>query len=46
MSATPGKRLLDIESLRVSFSTRRGMVEAVRGVSLSLDVGQTLGIVG
>ncbi|MDP9899911.1 dipeptide ABC transporter ATP-binding protein [Variovorax ginsengisoli] len=39
-------RLLDIEDLRVSFSTRRGMVEAVRGVSLSLDVGQTLGIVG
>ncbi|QHJ00044.1 dipeptide ABC transporter ATP-binding protein [Xylophilus rhododendri] len=41
-----GDRLLDIEGLRVSFSTRRGMVEAVRGVSLSLDVGQTLGIVG
>ena len=40
------ERLLDIEDLRVSFSTRRGMVEAVRGVSLSLDVGQTLGIVG
>ena len=40
------ERLLDIDNLRVSFSTRRGMVEAVRGVSLSLDVGQTLGIVG
>jgi len=40
------ERLLDIDDLRVSFSTRRGMVEAVRGVSLSLDVGQTLGIVG
>ena len=40
------ERLLDIEDLRVSFSTRRGLVEAVRGVSLSLDVGQTLGIVG
>ncbi len=40
------ERLLDIEDLRVSFSTRRGMVDAVRGVSLSLDVGQTLGIVG
>lgn len=48
MSAEPksAERLLDIEDLRVSFSTRRGMVEAVRGVSLSLDVGQTLGIVG
>ncbi len=39
-------RLLEIEDLRVSFSTRRGTVEAVRGVSLSLDVGQTLGVVG
>ncbi|RZL98542.1 MAG: ABC transporter ATP-binding protein [Variovorax sp.] len=46
MSAVPNQRLLDIDDLRVSFSTRRGMVEAVRGVSLSLDVGQTLGIVG
>ena len=46
MSTAPNTRLLDIDDLRVSFSTRRGMVEAVRGVSLSLDVGQTLGIVG
>ena len=46
MSTTTNTRLLDIDDLRVSFSTRRGMVEAVRGVSLSLDVGQTLGIVG
>ncbi|MGI4778137.1 MAG: dipeptide ABC transporter ATP-binding protein [Janthinobacterium lividum] len=46
MSVAPARRLLDIDDLRVSFSTRRGMVEAVRGVSLSLDVGQTLGIVG
>jgi len=38
--------LLDISDLRVSFSTRRGIVEAVRGVSLRVDVGQTLGIVG
>ncbi|MDB5878492.1 MAG: transporter ATP-binding protein, partial [Variovorax sp.] len=46
MSTATNTRLLDIDDLRVSFSTRRGMVEAVRGVSLSLDVGQTLGIVG
>ncbi len=40
------ERLLEVEDLRVSFATRRGKVDAVRGVSLSLDVGQTLGIVG
>jgi peptide/nickel transport system ATP-binding protein len=38
--------LLRIEDLRVSFSTRRGPVEAVRGVSLSLAAGETLGLVG
>ena len=38
--------LLDIRDLKVAFSTRRGVVEAIRGVSLSLDVGETLGIVG
>lgn len=38
--------LLQIDNLHVSFSTRRGPVEAVRGVSLSLAPGETLGIVG
>ncbi|HEY8332372.1 MAG TPA: ABC transporter ATP-binding protein, partial [Tardiphaga sp.] len=38
--------LLEIDNLQVTFSTRRGPVEAVRGVSLSLAPGETLGIVG
>ncbi|MDB5568068.1 MAG: gsiA [Tardiphaga sp.] len=40
------KPLLQIDNLHVTFSTRRGPVEAVRGVSLSLAPGETLGIVG
>ncbi|WP_315718178.1 MULTISPECIES: ABC transporter ATP-binding protein [unclassified Bradyrhizobium] len=38
--------LLEVENLKVSFSTRRGIVEAVRGVSLSLAPGEMLGLVG
>jgi peptide/nickel transport system ATP-binding protein len=38
--------LLRIEDLHVTFSTRRGLVEAVRGVTLTLDEGEILGLVG
>ena len=38
--------LLKIEDLHVTFSTRRGPVEAVRGVTLELRPGETLGLVG
>jgi len=38
--------LLEVEDLRVSFPTADGLVQAVRGVSFSLESGQTLGIVG
>ena len=38
--------LLEVEDLTVSFPTSDGLVQAVRGISFSLDAGQTLGIVG
>ena len=38
--------LLRIEDLHVAFSTRQGVVNAVRGVTLSLGAGETLGLVG
>jgi peptide/nickel transport system ATP-binding protein len=46
MSAPGEPRLLEVEDLEVRFFTRRGVAEAVRGVSLSLDKGETLGLVG
>jgi peptide/nickel transport system ATP-binding protein len=38
--------LLEVEDLHVSFPTSDGVVQAVRGLSFTVDRGQTLGIVG
>ncbi len=38
--------LLQVEDLRVAFSTRHGSVPALHGVSIGLDAGETLGVVG
>jgi oligopeptide/dipeptide ABC transporter ATP-binding protein len=38
--------LLEIADLRVEFATHGGVVQAVRGVSLALEAGRTLAVVG
>ncbi|REF37754.1 ABC transporter ATP-binding protein [Thermasporomyces composti] len=38
--------LLDVRDLRVTYQSARGPVPAVRGVDLTLDAGETLGIAG
>ena len=38
--------LLEVEDLSVSFTTSRGSVRAVQGVSFTLEQGKTLGVVG
>lgn len=45
-SATAQGPVLEIEDLNVTFDTEDGTAQAVRGVSLTLERGDTLGIVG
>jgi len=40
------ERLLSVEDLHVSFQTRDGENQAVRGISFYIDAGETVGIVG
>jgi peptide/nickel transport system ATP-binding protein len=42
----PPVPLLDVKDLTVEFSTRRGIVQAVRHINLSVAKGETLAIVG
>jgi peptide/nickel transport system ATP-binding protein len=46
MAASTTAPLLAVNDLHVDFSTRNGIVNAVRGVSLSVAEGETLGVVG
>ena len=39
-------RLLEIQNLKTYFETRRGLIKAVDGASMGVDVGKTLGVVG
>ena len=39
-------RLVDIQNLTVSFPQHDGLVQAVRGVTLAVDAGESVGIVG
>ena len=45
-AASTGPVLLEVQDLAVEFDTYGGTVQAVRGVSFSVDSGQTLAIVG
>jgi len=38
--------MLKLENLEISFATNRGSLHAVKGVSLDIDAGESIGIVG
>jgi peptide/nickel transport system ATP-binding protein len=44
--ARSGRPLLEVTDLRISIPTEAGLIEAVRGVSFSMEARDTLGVVG
>ena len=44
--AAAGERILEVDGLQTYFFTREGIVKAVDDVSIHLDKGETLGVVG
>src|SRR5207245_1341427 len=40
------ERLLEIKGLKIHFDTEEGVLQAVDGVDLGIDSGETLGVVG
>jgi len=46
MTARANQPLLEVRNLRIAFETRRGTLTAVDDVSLSIDPGEVLGVVG
>ena len=40
------KHILEVNKLRTSFKTSKGLVEAIRGIDLHVEEGEILGIVG
>ena len=40
------EHLLEVKNLRTNFATGGGIVQAVRGVSLYVDAGEFIGIIG
>lgn len=46
MDITKGKKLLEVDNLKVSYFTADGEIKAVDGISYSLNYGEVMGIVG
>jgi peptide/nickel transport system ATP-binding protein len=46
VSSAPAHPLLEVSDLRVDIPTESGLIQAVRGVTMSVDAGETVGIVG